>query len=105
MARRVARRALATAGAMPDRAAPPPCRLPGSDLPVEFERLLDEMIDFPERRAAVAAHIQDHYSRRRAVLVLDMCGFSRTTQAVGIVAFLTMIRRMRRICEPCFCMA
>jgi class 3 adenylate cyclase len=87
---------------MPDSEPPPPCRLPGSDVPVEFERLLDEMIDFPERRAAVEAHIHDHYSRRRAILVLDMCGFSRSTQAFGIVAFLTMIRRMRRICEPCF---
>jgi adenylate cyclase len=76
--------------------------LSGSDVPVEFERLLDEMIDFPERREAVAAHIHGHYSRQRAILVLDMCGFSRSTQAVGIVAFLTMIRRMRRICEPCF---
>jgi adenylate cyclase len=81
---------------------PPPCRLSGSDIPVEFERLLDEMIDFPERRAAVTAQIHDRYSRERAILVLDMCGFSRSTQAVGIVAFLTLIRRMRRICEPCF---
>lgn len=73
-----------------------------SDIPADFERLLDEMIEFPERREGITARIHGGYSRRRAVLVLDMCGFTQTTQRLGIVAFLLMIHRMRRICEPCF---
>ena len=73
-----------------------------SDIPADFARLLDEMIEFPERRVEITARIQAGYARRKTVLVLDMCGFTRTTQRLGIVAFLLMIHRMRRICDPCF---
>lgn len=73
-----------------------------SDIPADFECLLDEMIDFPERRAEITARIQAGYARWKAVLVLDMCGFTRTAHRLGIIAFLLMIHRMRRICDPCF---
>ncbi len=73
-----------------------------SDIPPDFERLLDEMIEFPDRRGEITARIHAGYSRRKAVLVLDMCGFTRTTHRLGIVAFLLMIHRTRRICDPCF---
>jgi adenylate cyclase len=73
-----------------------------SDIPADFEYLLDEMIDFPERREEITARIHAGYARSKTVLVLDMCGFTRTTQRLGIVAFLLMIHRMRRICDPCF---
>jgi len=35
-----------------------------------------------------------------AILALDMCGFSRTTRAYGIVAFLVMIHEMQQLCAP-----
>ena len=73
-----------------------------TDLPADFESLLDEMIDFPARREEITARIHTGYARPKAVLVLDMCGFTRTTQRLGIIAFLLMIHRMRRICDPCF---
>lgn len=73
-----------------------------SDIPPDFERLLDEMIEFPDRRGEITARIHAGYSHRKAVLVLDMCGFTRTTQRLGIIAFLLMIHRTRRICDPCF---
>ena len=73
-----------------------------SDIPADFERLLDEMIDFPARRAEITARIHAGHAQRKTVLVLDMCGFTRTTQRLGIVAFLLMIHRMRRLCDPCF---
>ena len=73
-----------------------------SDIPANFECLLDEMIEFPERRDEITARIHEGYARPKAVLVLDMCGFTRTTQRLGIIAFLLMIHRMRRICDPCF---
>jgi class 3 adenylate cyclase len=38
--------------------------------------------------------------RDRCHLVLDMCGFSRTTRAHGIIAFLVMIHEMQELCEP-----
>ena len=72
-----------------------------SDIPADFERLIEEMIEFPERRAEISARIHAGYARRMAILVLDMCGFTRTTQRLGIVAFLLMIHRMRRICDVC----
>ena len=73
-----------------------------SDMPADFECWLDEMIEFPERREKITARIHAGYARPKAVLVLDMCGFTRTTQRLGIIAFLLMIHRMRRICDPCF---
>lgn len=73
-----------------------------SDFPTDFEGLLDEMIEFPERRAEITARIHAGYARQKTILVLDMCGFTRTTQRLGIISFLLMIRRMRRICDPCF---
>ena len=67
-----------------------------------LEQLLDLIIAQPERGEELTAELHAKFSRRKAILVLDMCGFSRTTQQRGIVTFLLMIRRMRLICEPCF---
>ena len=72
------------------------------DIPADFERMLDEMIAFPERQKKISARIHAEYGRRMAVLVLDMCGFTQTTQTHGIVAFLLMIHRMRRVCDRVF---
>lgn len=66
------------------------------------ERLLDAMLAEPHRRTELSSELQLLALRTRAVLVLDMCGFTRITRKLGIVPFLLMIRRMRRICEPCF---
>ena len=68
----------------------------------EAERLLDAMLDHPERATELTAQLHVACKRTKAILVLDMCGFSRITQQRGILTFLLMIRRMRRICEPCF---
>ncbi|MEA3211014.1 MAG: hypothetical protein QOE70_4071 [Chthoniobacter sp.] len=76
--------------------------MPLPDPPADFERLLDAILDEPARREELSAQLHATYAQRKAILVLDMCGFTRTTQQHGIVAFLLMIRRMRRICEPCF---
>jgi class 3 adenylate cyclase len=67
-----------------------------------FEELLDRILAEPARCEELTAELHARFARRRAILVLDMCGFSRTTQQRGIVTFLLMIRRMRRLCEPCF---
>ena len=66
-----------------------------------FELLLEEMIQFPERRMDLERKILEVFSVPKAVLVLDMSGFSRTTQAHGIVTFLLMLHQTRRLCEPC----
>ncbi len=71
--------------------------MPGRD---ELEQLLDEILDQPRRRKRLEAQIEETFVGDRAVLVLDMTGFSRTTQAHGIVAFLLQTRRLRRIADP-----
>jgi class 3 adenylate cyclase len=66
-----------------------------------LSRLLNDMISFPERRADIARNIEDTFGQRKAVLTLDMSGFSRSTQQHGIIPFLLMIHQMQLICRPC----
>jgi adenylate cyclase len=65
-----------------------------------FNALLADMIQFPERRTELEKAILSTFSVPKAVLVLDMSGFSRTTRMHGIVSFLLMIFQTRRLCEP-----
>ena len=65
-----------------------------------LDELLNEIIEHPERRAELEAQIARDFTARRAVFVLDMSGFSRTTQAHGVVSFLLMIHQMRLLAAP-----
>ncbi|HEX8442850.1 MAG TPA: adenylate/guanylate cyclase domain-containing protein [Allosphingosinicella sp.] len=65
-----------------------------------LERLLQEMLDRPASEAEITREIEEEFGETRAVLALDMSGFSRTTQRRGIVAFLLMIHQMKRIARP-----
>jgi adenylate cyclase len=66
-----------------------------------LSQLLNDMIGFPERRAEIAETIEQTFGQCKAVLALDMSGFSRTTQQHGIISFLLMIHQMQLICRPC----
>ncbi|HZS06180.1 MAG TPA: adenylate/guanylate cyclase domain-containing protein [Blastocatellia bacterium] len=66
-----------------------------------LDRLLGDIISFPERQAETAQVIEETFGQCKAVLVLDMSGFSRTTQQHGIISFLLMIHQMQIICRPC----
>jgi len=65
-----------------------------------LDGLLSRIIEEPERRGEITAEIERDFTQRRAVLVLDMSGFSRTTQVHGVVAFLMMIHQMRLLAVP-----
>ena len=65
-----------------------------------LERLLGEMIAKPERWDETAREIESVFGQDKAVLVLDMSGFSRTTRRRGIVFFLLMIHQMRLLAAP-----
>lgn len=65
-----------------------------------LEKLLDRRNDHPERLAAIDAKIRARFEQTRAILVLDMCGFSRLTTEYGIIHYLSMIRRMQRVVLP-----
>ncbi|MDP8912662.1 MAG: adenylate/guanylate cyclase domain-containing protein [Pseudomonadota bacterium] len=65
-----------------------------------LDRLLREMVERPEAQDELAAEVHAQFSEIRAVMVLDMSGFSRTTQRCGIVAFLLMIHQMKLLTRP-----
>lgn len=49
---------------------------------------------------AIEARIWGTYGQDRAVLVLDMSGFSRLTRRFGIVHYLALVRRMQKTSGP-----
>ena len=67
---------------------------------IELARLLDARNEHPESLAEIDAEIWRRFGRTRAVLVLDMCGFSRLTMRYGVTHFLAMIRRLNNIVRP-----
>ena len=72
---------------------------PGADTQA-LEQLLDSRNEHPESLAEIDAEIWRRFGQTCAVLVLDMCGFSRLTVRYGITHFLAMIRRLGRLVRP-----
>lgn len=66
-----------------------------------LERLLNQMIDRPDESGEINRTIDEVFGQDKAIMVLDMSGFSRTTQKHGIVSFLLMIHQMQLIARPC----
>ncbi len=62
--------------------------------------LLDEMMEAPEKLESISGTIHTVFGETRAVMVLDMSGFSRTTQRHGIAAFLLMVHQMKLLAMP-----
>jgi adenylate cyclase len=54
----------------------------------------------PEDAPPIEAEIWRTYGLDRAILVLDMSGFSRMTRRFGIVHYLAMVRRMQTTTRP-----
>ncbi len=71
-----------------------------ADTRARLDELLSRIIDHPELRVQISEEIERDFTQRRAVMVLDMSGFSRTTQVHGIVSFLLMIHQMRLLAVP-----
>lgn len=65
-----------------------------------LERLLDRRNEHPEELPHIDAQIRARFERTQAILVLDMCGFSRLTMKHGIIHYLSLIRRMQRVVLP-----
>jgi adenylate cyclase len=66
----------------------------------KLERLLDRRNEHPEQLATIDSQIATLFEAQRAILVLDMCGFSRLTIRHGIIHYLAMIRRMQTAVLP-----
>ena len=56
--------------------------------------------EHPERLAEIDQEIHQLFGATHAVMVLDMCGFSRLTMRYGITHFLAMIHRLHAIVAP-----
>jgi adenylate cyclase len=99
-----AARSLGKAGARRELRAPPRwAKLSGMASPRRantLERLLDQRNEHPERITRIDQAIHTRFEQCHAVLVLDMCGFSRLTLRYGIIHFLAMIRRMSLVARP-----
>lgn len=54
----------------------------------------------PAQRTALEAELWRDYGADRAVLVLDMSGFSELSSRYGVVHYLSMVRRMQVTAEP-----
>jgi class 3 adenylate cyclase len=65
-----------------------------------LERLLDRRNEHPEHIGEIDRDIKDQFEQELAILVLDMCGFSRLTMKHGIIHYLALIRRMQRVVLP-----
>src|SRR6476620_8769543 len=66
-----------------------------------FAALLDALnAATPERRPAIEQLINDTFQCRKAVLALDMSGFTLTVRRDGILSYLCQIRRMQKLTLP-----
>jgi adenylate cyclase len=79
-----------------------PARDKESHVPGEAEltNLLTELLESPEQWDQIVERIEKIFTQTRAIMVLDMSGFSRTTLNRGITSFLLMIHQMQLLAVP-----
>lgn len=63
-------------------------------------KLLDELGEHPERIEEITERIEDAFAQERAILILDMTGFTRATQQGNMISFLLSINQMQRLAGP-----
>lgn len=66
----------------------------------ELATLLNALVRNEGEQGEAERLIQERFGARRAVLVVDMVGFSQCVDARGPVTALLMIQRMRAVSEP-----
>lgn len=69
----------------------------GKDLLKQF---LMERNEHPERKDEIDSRLKETFEQEVAIMVLDMCGFSRTVMKYGIIHFLAMIVQMDALATP-----
>jgi adenylate cyclase len=63
-------------------------------------KLLDELGEYPEHPDDIEGRIKEIFEQEKAILILDMSGFTRTTHRSGIIRFLLMIHQMQGLALP-----
>lgn len=71
------------------------------DSKIYLENLLEEMFEEPERQAEIIQIVEEIFGQDKAVLVLDLSGFCRTTQDHGIIFTLAVIQHTHNLLKPC----
>ena len=88
---------------MSDSTHTAPAAMHRSDKPHDkayLRRLLSQRNQQPGSAPGIDAAIEAAFVRDVAILVLDMCGFSRITARHGIIHFLAMIHQMEQAARP-----
>jgi adenylate cyclase len=62
--------------------------------------MLNALIERPHEWAALEGLITERFAQQKAVMVVDMSGFSTALQLQGAIAVLLMIHQLRRLSEP-----
>ena len=70
-----------------------------------IDTLRDYLLDYsqaadPAEREAIESKVWRQFGAERAVLVLDMSGFSLLTRRHGVIHYLSMVRRMQETVRP-----
>ena len=66
-----------------------------------LNQLLDELIEKPLDFERIKGRIEEMFVQERTIMILDLSGFTRTTQVEGIIPFLLMIYEMQKLAMPC----
>ncbi len=66
----------------------------------ELRALLGELLQKPDEAGQIEKDIEEKFTQDKAVMVLDLSGFSKTTVDRGIVSFLLMIYQMELLATP-----
>lgn len=65
-----------------------------------FFSLIDQLNRHPQQKEELESLIWQTFGARKAILALDMSGFSLTVRREGILAYLRQIRRMQEAALP-----
>lgn len=65
-----------------------------------FFALIDQLNSSPEDASHIQQQIWQKYGHQKAVLALDMSGFSLTVRRDGILTYLAKIRKMQQLSKP-----
>ncbi len=65
-----------------------------------FFSLIDQLNNTSDHSDDIKAEIWRNYGSYKAVLALDMSGFSSTVRREGIISYLAQIRKMQLLTQP-----
>lgn len=72
----------------------------GLNTRINLMKMLDELGEHPERISEITRRIEEAFEQERAILILDMTGFTRATQQGSLISFLLGINQMQRLAAP-----